>query len=66
MRCLTPILIMSLASFTSCTPEQVDSFCQVYNKVIIQKGTKIVAPRDVRERLLANELFYRQQCVKAT
>jgi len=46
----------------SCAPEQVDSFCQVYNKVIVQKGTKIVAPLDVKKRLLANELFYREQC----
>lgn len=62
MLCLRLMLIGSLASFTSCTPEQVDSFCQVYNKVIVQTGTKITAPLDVKKRLLANEKFYREQC----
>ncbi len=66
MRCLTPLLMMSLASLGSCTPEQIDSFCQVYNKVIIQKGTKITAPLDVKKRLLANELTYRSQCPQGT
>ena len=48
---------------SSCTPEQIDSFCQVYNKVIVQKGDgTIVASPDVKRRLLANELTYRSQC----
>lgn len=62
MRLATPMLMLSLASLNSCSPEQIDSFCQVYNKVIIQKGTKIVAPPDVKKRLLANELTYRKVC----
>ena len=62
MHFLNLTLIASLVSLGSCTPEQIDSFCQVYNKVIVQKGTKIVAPLDVKKRLLANELFYREQC----
>lgn len=62
MRFLNLTLIASLVSLDSCTPEQVDSFCQVYNKVIVKNGTKIVAPLDVKKRLLANELFYREQC----
>ena len=60
-----PMLIMALSALSpsSCTPEQVDSFCQVYNKVIVQKGDgKIVASEGVKRRLLANELFYREQC----
>lgn len=66
-----PILTLMLLSVTlspsSCTPEQIDSFCQVYNQVILQKGDgTIVATSGVKKRLLANELIYRQQCaVKA-
>jgi len=56
-------MALSALSPSSCTPEQVDSFCQVYNKVIVQKGDgKIVASEGVKRRLLANELFYREQC----
>lgn len=64
MQCLTLMLMLSLASLTSCTPEEIDSFCQVYNKVIVKKGTRVVAPADVKKRLLANELTYRQECKK--
>lgn len=59
------LLTLSLLALSpsSCTPEQIDSFCQVYNKVIVQKGDgKIVASDGVKRRLLANELFYREQC----
>jgi hypothetical protein len=52
---------------SSCTPEQIDSFCQVYNQVIVAKGDgKITASDGVKRRLLANELFYRQQCPQGT
>jgi hypothetical protein len=48
---------------SSCTPEQIDSFCQVYDKVIVQKGDgAIAAPAGVKRRLLANELTYRKLC----
>ena len=66
MRYLSLTLISSLAILGSCTPEQIDSFCQIYNKVIVQKGTKIIAPLDVKKRLLANELLYREQCLQGT
>lgn len=66
MQCLMLTLITGLVSLGNCTPEQIDSFCQVYNKVIVQKGTKIVAPLDVKKRLLANELLYREQCPQGT
>lgn len=59
------LLMMPLLALnpSSCTPEQVDSFCLVYNKVIVEKGdSKIVAPLGVRKRLLTNELFYKQNC----
>jgi NAD(P)H-hydrate repair Nnr-like enzyme with NAD(P)H-hydrate dehydratase domain len=62
-----PILTLMLSfvalSPSSCTPEQIDSFCQVYNQVVLQKGDgTIVASAGVKRRLLANELTYRQQC----
>jgi hypothetical protein len=67
MRCRMPMLMLGLAALSpsSCTPEQIDSFCQVYNQVIVQKGDgKIVASSGVKKRLLANELTYRDQCPK--
>jgi len=65
MRLAIPMSMLSFVALSpsSCTPEQVDSFCQVYNKVIVQKGDgTIVAPPGVKRRLLANELTYRSQC----
>jgi len=61
---LTMLMLPLLAlSPSSCTPEQIDSFCQVYNQVIVQKGDgKIVASEGVKRRLLANEWLYREQC----
>ena len=69
MRLAMTTLMLSFVALnpSSCTPEQIDSFCQVYNQVILQKGDgTIVATSGVKKRLLANELIYRQQCaVKA-
>ena len=64
-----PILMLMLSFValnpSSCTPDQIDSFCQVYNQVVLQKGDgTITASAGVKKRLLANELTYRQQCVK--
>jgi hypothetical protein len=60
------MLALSVLNPSSCTPEQIDSFCQVYNQVIVEKGDgKITAPPDVKKRLLANELLYREQCPKS-
>lgn len=62
-RLLTSMLSLLALSPSSCSPEQIDSFCQVYNKVIVQKGDgKIAASDGVKRRLLANELTYRSQC----
>lgn len=69
MLCRTPMLMLGLLALSpnSCTPEQIDSFCQVYNQVILQKGDgKITATSGVKRRLLANELIYREQCPKGT
>lgn len=46
-------------------PVAVDSFCQVYNKVVVAKGdSAISASTAVKKRILANELTYRSQCAK--
>jgi hypothetical protein len=53
-------------SLGSCAhaPPLTDSFCQVYNRVVVQKGDgAITAALDVKKRILANELTYRDQCV---
>lgn len=55
-------------SLSSCvhTPPPVDSFCQIYNPVVVAKGDgTITAAPSVKKRILANELTYRGQCVKA-
>ncbi len=65
MRLLTKLSMLSLLglSLSSCTQSEIDSFCAVYQKVIVEKGDgKIVAPLAVKKRLLENELFYRQNC----
>ncbi|MBR1230192.1 hypothetical protein JQ600_35445 [Bradyrhizobium sp. AUGA SZCCT0176] len=42
-----------------------DSYCQVYNPVVVQKGDgSITATPGVKKRILANELTYRDQCKK--
>lgn len=53
-----------VVTVSQCTPEQIDSFCYAYNKVIVEKGdSAIKAPLGVKQRLLANEKFYKEQCV---
>ena len=69
MRSLKTLLMLSLLALnpSSCTPEQIDSFCQVYNKVILEKGDgKIVASEGVKKRLLANEKTYLSVCPQGT
>jgi len=42
-----------------------DSFCQTYQQVVQAKGDgSIAATSGVKRRVLANELYYRQQCKK--
>jgi len=65
MRLAMTMLMLSFVALnpSSCTPQQIDSFCQVYNQVVLQKGDgTIVASPGVKRRLLANELTYRQLC----
>lgn len=61
-------LVCAALSLSSCvhTTPTVDSFCQIYNPVVLQKGDgTITATSGVKKRLLANELTYRSQCQKA-
>lgn len=62
------MLVCAALSLSNCvhnTPP-VDSFCQIYNPVVVAKGDgTITAAPSVKKRILANELTYRGQCVKA-
>jgi hypothetical protein len=67
MRCLLKrsMLVCAALSLSSCAhaPPPVDSFCQIYNRVVVAKGDgAIAATPDVKKRILANELTYRDQC----
>lgn len=67
MRCLKPrlMLVCAALSLSSCAhaPPPTDSFCQIYNRVVVAKGDgAITATMDVKKRILANELTYRDQC----
>ena len=59
------MLVCATLSLSSCAhaPPPVDSFCQVYNPVVVAKGEgAITAAPAVKKRILANELTYRDQC----
>lgn len=65
MRSLWMMLTASCLALnpSSCTPQQIDSFCEVYNQVIVNKGDgTITATSGVKRRLLANEKIYREFC----
>jgi len=65
MRLVITMLTASLLASnpSSCTPQQIDSFCQVYNQVVVSKGDgTITATSGVKRRLLANEKAYREFC----
>jgi hypothetical protein len=69
MHSLKMLSMLSLLALSpsSCTPEQIDSFCQLYNVVILEKGDgKIVASDGVKKRLLENELTYKSLCPQGT
>lgn len=54
--------LIVMKCFTGEAPP-VDSFCQLYDPVIVAKGdANITASLEVRKRLLANELKYRKFC----
>jgi hypothetical protein len=61
------MMVCAGLSLSSCAhaPPPTDSFCQIYNRVVLQKGDgAITATSGVKKRILANELTYRDQCVK--
>lgn len=66
MRLVPPMLMLAFVALnppTSCTPQEIDSYCQLYNQVVVQKGDgTITASNGVKRRLLANELTYRELC----
>jgi len=46
-------------------PQQIDSFCQVYQPVVQAKGDgSIQGTQGAKRRILANELTYRRVCQK--
>lgn len=58
--------VLLLAAPTSCTQAEIDSYCQLYTKVIVNKGDeKITAPLAVKKRLLVNEQLYYAVCPQA-
>lgn len=58
-------LNLLLANCGGHLPLSIDSYCQVYNQVVVSKGDgQISAPLAVKQRILANELTYRQECKK--
>lgn len=65
MRCrmLRWMMLCVASSLASCQIVPIDSFCQVYQPVVQQKGDgSIAAASGVKRRILANELTYRDQC----
>ena len=67
MRCLMKrsMLVCAALSLSNCVhvSPPTDSFCQIYNQVVVSKGDgAITAPLPVKKRILANELTYRDQC----
>jgi len=68
MRCPMKMLILifvtlSLSSCVTTGNPPTDSFCQIYNQIVIAKGDgAIKASAGVKRRILANELMYRSQC----
>lgn len=63
------MLAFAALSLSSCvhTPVPVDSFCRVYNPIVVSRGDgAITATPGVKKRILANELTYREQCSKAS
>jgi hypothetical protein len=70
MRCLMrrSMLVCAALNLSSCAhkPLVIDGYCERYNEVIREKGDgEIIAKPGPKRRLLANELTYRDQCVKA-
>lgn len=64
-RAFVTLSLLLLVAPSQCSPEQIDSFCVLYTKML--KDEKDVAaavklPVDIKKRLLLNEQLYRDQC----
>lgn len=62
---LMPCVILSLSNCTTMfgTRTTTDSFCKVYDPVVVNKGDgSIAAPPAVQRRILGNEQTYRGLC----
>lgn len=63
---MATLSILLLATPQGCDQAEIDSFCELYTRVIINPGDeKITAPLAVKKRLLTNEKLYKQVCPKA-
>jgi hypothetical protein len=65
MRCPKQMLMLACValSLNRCATLPIDSYCQVYQPVVVAKGDgNIVASSGVKRRMLANELTFRDQC----
>lgn len=59
---MTVCAALSLSSCVHSAPA-IDSFCKVYNPIVVAKGEgTIAAASAVKKRILANELTYRELC----
>jgi hypothetical protein len=55
--------LLSLLSLGTCQHLSADSYCSVYSQVVRQKGDgAISAPSEVKRRILANEVTFRELC----
>ena len=60
------MLLCVTLSQSSCATTAVDSFCAVYEPVVVAKGDgTITASSGVKRRLLGNEQTYRGLCAPA-
>ncbi len=69
MRCQMTklILLFGTLSLSSCAkpPAPIDSFCQLYERVIQEKGDGVITAKPaVKRRILTNEQLYRE-CSRA-
>ena len=57
------MILLLAVSPEQCTPAEIDSFCDLYTRVVVNKGDEqIKAPLAVKKRLLVNEKLFHQVC----
>lgn len=68
IRTCATLSVLAVAAPSQCTPEQIDSFCQLYTKMLVTEGDAAAAvklPLHIKRKLLLNEKLYRDQCPQA-